>query len=85
MLAKPERDYYLNITLLLLGAVSLLTGIALSLKLPYFIPFLLAAHIKSLHEWASYTLTAVVLLHLLCHLDWFKAMTKKGFDNSNQP
>jgi hypothetical protein len=76
MLSKPERNYYLNITLLLLGTVSVLTGIAMSIDLPYFLPFLLAIHIKLLHEYASYSLTVLVILHLIFHLDWFKAMTK---------
>ena len=79
MLSKPEKSFYLNIALLLLGAVSIFTGLALSLKPPTLMPFLMAMHIKSLHEWASYALTLLIMLHLIFHFDWIKAMTKNKF------
>ena len=77
MLSKPEKSYYLNITLLLLGMFCVLTGIALAIKPSSLMPFLMAIHFKTLHEWVSYALTVLVMLHLLFHLDWIKAMTKK--------
>ncbi|WP_371370860.1 hypothetical protein [Sporomusa aerivorans] len=85
LLSKPEKNYYLNIALLLFGSVSAFTGVALSINLPYLMPFLMAVHIKFLHELASYSLTVLVIFHLIFHFDWFKAMTKKGFDSSNHP
>jgi len=77
MLLKSEKNCYLNIALLVFGAASVLTGIALSLKPPSLMPFLKAINIKALHEWVSYGLTVLVIFHLLFHLDWFKTMTKK--------
>lgn len=77
MLSKPERNYYLNIALLLLGTICVLTGLLLAIKPPALMPFLRAISIKSLHEWTSYALTFLVMLHLAFHLEWIKAMTKK--------
>ena len=77
MLSKPEKNYYLDIALLLFGAVSIATGIAISTKPPALMSFLKAINVKSLHEWSSYALTILVMLHLIFHMDWFKAMTRK--------
>lgn len=77
MLSKPEKNYYLNIVLLLLGTICVLTGIILAIKPHSLMPFFMSIHVKFLHEWASYALTALVMLHLLFHIEWIKAMTKK--------
>lgn len=77
MLSKPERNYYLNILLLFFGIICVLTGIALAIKPPALMPFLMTIHIKSFHEWASYALTVLIMLHLVFHIDWIKAMMKK--------
>jgi cytochrome b561 len=77
MLSKTEKNYFLFIALLILGLMSFLTGILLSVKIPALMPFLKAIHIKSLHEWLSYTLTCLVILHLIFHRDWIKAVVKK--------
>jgi hypothetical protein len=77
MLSKPKRNYCLDIALLLMGTFCALTGIALAIKPHSLMPFLMSIHIKSLHEWTGYVLTVLVMLHLVFHLDWIKAMTKK--------
>ncbi|MBU2702250.1 membrane-bound ClpP family serine protease [Sporomusaceae bacterium BoRhaA] len=83
MLSKPERNYYLNIILLVLGTICVLTGIALAIKPPSLMPFLMSIHIKSLHEWTSYALTILVMFHLAFHLNWIKAMTKNKINKKN--
>lgn len=77
MFLNPKNNAYLNITLIILGAISFLTGFAMSVKLPVLRPYLSAINVKHLHEWVSYTLTLVVILHLLGHLNWFKSLIKK--------
>jgi hypothetical protein len=84
MLSKSEKNYYLDIALLLFGLISIITGIAISIKPPALMPFLKAINIKSLHEWSSYTLTILVLLHLVLHMDWIKAMTKKKINSRHE-
>ncbi|SFL59027.1 DUF4405 domain-containing protein [Pelosinus propionicus] len=77
MLSKPEKNYCLDIALLLFGAVSIATGVAISIKPPALMSFLKAINVKSLHEWSSYALTILLMFHLIFHVDWFKAMTRK--------
>lgn len=79
MLSKAEKNLYLNIALLILGTISVLTGLALSIKIPALMPFLRSINIKNLHEWISYALTIFVVLHLLSHIDWIKVMLKNKF------
>lgn len=85
MLLKPKKNYYLDIALLLFGVVSIMTGIALSIKPPALMPYLRAMNVKSLHEWASYALTLLVILHVVFHMDWIKAMTKNTINPKNNP
>lgn len=77
MILKPKSNAYLNITLIILGAISFLTGFAMSVKLPVLKPFLSTINVKHLHEWVSYILTFFVMLHLVVHLSWFKSLIKK--------
>ena len=83
MFLKPKKQYYLDIALLLFGLVSILTGMALSIKPPALMPYLRAMNVKSLHEWASYALTVFVILHVVFHMDWIKAMTKNTINPKN--
>lgn len=83
MLSKVFKNYYLDIALLLFGVVSALTGIALAIKPPSLMPFLTAIHVGVLHRWVSYALIVLVILHLVFHLDWIKAMTKNKISKNN--
>jgi hypothetical protein len=77
MLSISDQTIYLTIVLIILEAVFLLIGITLSEKPPSLIPFLMYIHIKFLHKWVGYSLTVLVTLHHVFHMDWIKAMTKK--------
>lgn len=83
MLSKPERNLYLNFLMLILGIVTVLTGVILSVK-PVALLSLLRGiiNIKALHEYASYLLTLLVMLHLIFHFEWIKAMIKNKLFSS---
>lgn len=77
MLSKPERNLYLTFLMLILGVVTVLTGVILSIKPPVLLSLLKGiVNIKALHEYASYLLTLLVMIHLVFHSDWVKIMIK---------
>ncbi|MDU2064347.1 MAG: DUF4405 domain-containing protein [Sporomusaceae bacterium] len=72
MISKADINFYLNIALFCLGLISAGTGILLSLKLPE----LRVLPLKPFHEWSSYILTGLVLIHLFFHSGWIKTMVR---------
>lgn len=74
-MTKAEKNYYIDIALLLIGVVCILTGFALAFKPAFLTTILPVFRMKSLHEWTGYLLTVLIVLHLLLHFDWMKSMT----------
>lgn len=75
MYSKPEKNYFINIMLAIIGFTCMLTGIGLALKPTFLMPMLRAIQFKNLHEWTGYVLTILVGWHLLMHSTWIKGMT----------
>lgn len=61
MLSKPERNYYLNISLLFFGVVYVITEIITYINPSALIPFLI--DIKSIQEYTLYALAVLILIH----------------------
>ena len=76
MFSKAEKNYFLNIMLLIIGATCAITGILIDIKPLVLAPILLAIKAKSLHEWSGYLSIILVIVHLIYHFDWIKLMTK---------
>lgn len=76
MFSKAEKNYFLNIMLLIIGAVCAITGILIGIKSPLLASIMLAIKAKQLHEWSGYLFVILVIIHLMYHFDWIKFMTK---------
>lgn len=74
-MTKAEKNYYIDIGLLLIGVVCILTGFALAFKPAFLTTVLPVFRMKSLHEWTGYLLTALIIVHLLLHFSWMQSMT----------
>lgn len=84
MFSKAEKNYLLNIILGTVGLVCILTGILLKLKLPLLTPLLGGLKLKTIHEWMGYIMAALIVLHLLMHMQWIQVITKSVFANRNK-
>ena len=74
MLSKPEKNYFVNITLTVMALVCIVTGFLLDFKSNAF-------NAKSLHIWLGYILTAILAIHFLMHVEWIAKLTKTIFQN----
>ena len=84
MASKVEKNYLINMMLLIIGFACIVTGIGLALKPGFLMPFLVAIKFKSLHEWTGYILTVLLGVHLLMHSEWIKSMTNKMFSSKKK-
>ena len=84
MITKADKNYFLNITLFIIGIVCMVTGVLLAFKPQLLMPFILAIKAKTLHEWTGYLFILLVMGHLLFHFDWIKALTKNMRGNSKK-
>ncbi|MCE5286268.1 MAG: hypothetical protein LLG02_10535 [Pelosinus sp.] len=74
MIAKVEKNYFLDILLGIIGFVCIMTGLIIDFRLQAFLGFF--GMVKNLHIWAGYALATLVSLHVLWHFAWLQAMTK---------
>lgn len=77
MISKTDKNYFIDIMLVIIGFACMFTGVALALKPAFLMPILGAIKFKSLHEWTGYVLTVLVGWHILMHSEWISSMTKK--------
>jgi cytochrome c biogenesis protein CcdA len=84
MFSKVEKNYLINIMLVIVGFACIFTGIGLAFKPGFLMPILIAIKIKSLHEWTGYILTVLLGWHILMHSDWIKFMTSNMFSNKKK-
>ena len=84
MVAKAEKNYFLNISLFIIGTVCMITGVFLAIKPQVLMPLIIAIKAKSLHEWTGYLFILLVMFHLFFHFDWVKALTKNVRGNSKK-
>lgn len=78
---KMERKYYVDILLAVVFLVCMITGYILLFK-GSFAPYLNRGSIgvvKELHEWSSYGITVLIVIHFWENFSWLKTMTKKYF------
>lgn len=75
MFSQAEKNYCLDIVLLIIGMVCLLTGLAIAQKPSFLAAFASPSKMKFLHEWSGYLFTALIALHLALHVKWIKHMT----------
>lgn len=79
MFSKAEKNYLINIALGIAALVCILSGFLLKIKVPALMPLLGALNIKTLHEGSGYLMTALVVVHILTHVEWIRALSKKMF------
>ncbi len=81
MFSKVEKNYLINVMLMIVGFACIFTGIALAFKPAFLMPLLTAIKFKSLHEWTGYIITVLIGWHILMHSDWIMSMTNAMFSN----
>lgn len=74
MLSKPEKNYFINITLTVMALVCIVTGFLLDFRLNVF-------NAKLLHIWSGYIMTGILALHFLMHVEWIANLTKTILHN----
>lgn len=86
MFNKPEKDYLINVVLIIMTVVCIVTGFMLTSGpfSSYFtsgngIDFRLYGETRNLHTWTGYILTGLFVLHLLMHYKWIILLSKKFF------
>lgn len=84
MVAKAEKNYFLNISLFIIGTICMITGVFLAIKPQVLMPFIIAIKAKTMHEWTGYLFILLTMLHLVFHFDWVKALTKNVRGNSKK-
>jgi len=77
MYSKVEKNYFINIMLVIIGFTCMFTGVALAFKPGFLMSFLAAIKFKSLHEWTGYVLIVLIGWHILMHSEWIKTVTDK--------
>ena len=75
---RASRNYWIDLSMALLGMVLLVSSILLWVVLPqgYFRSRLIWLEI---HKWSGLALTSTVALHLLVHRRWLWRMTMRQF------
>lgn len=81
MFSKIEKNYLVNMMLVIIGFACIFTGIGLAFKPGFLMPILIAIKVKSLHEWTGYILTVLLGVHILMHSEWITSMTSKMFSS----
>ncbi len=81
MLQHPERNYFINVALSIMGFICAVTGILLYFRPRFINNFASSINYRQLHIWTGFIITALVLVHLLMHTTWIKNMTKNIFTN----
>lgn len=79
IMVNPKIDYFLDIFLGISFILSALSGIVM-----YFVPWgseqivlgISRSNWPIVHEWSSFIMAGLVLLHLIFHLKWIGQMTR---------
>lgn len=74
MFSKSEKNYFINIVLVVMALVCIVTGFLLDSRSGAF-------NVRTLHTWSGYIMTGVLAIHLLMHIDWVANLTKTIFHN----
>lgn len=69
MLSKPEKNYFINISLIVMSIVCIVTGFMLDSRSGFI-------NVTKLHIWSGYIMTGILAIHLLMHVDWIVNLTK---------
>jgi hypothetical protein len=81
MFSKPEKNYFLDLALGVVGLICVLTGLGLKFHPLVLETILSGKFMKPLHEWSGYIVVLLVLLHLGMHGQWLQSFTQKIFSN----
>lgn len=84
-MANPKVDYFIDLILGISFAVSVFSGIVM-----YVIPWgseqavlgIIRSSWPTIHEWSSFIMAGLVLIHLALHFRWIGHMTKSIFCKS---
>lgn len=76
MFSQAEKNYFIDIVLLIIGVTCLVTGIAIDLKPSFLLALAAPSKLKFLHIWSGYLFTGLIVLHLLHHVQWIRHMSK---------
>jgi hypothetical protein len=82
MTSKNEKNYLLDVSLLITGLACLISGILLHIRPEFTISSL--TYIRPLHIWIGYVASAIILIHLLMHSSWINSVTKKLFSDKKK-
>lgn len=74
MLSKPEKNYFVNIVLIVMSLVCIVTGFLLDARTNVF-------NVRTLHIWSGYIMTGLFAIHILMHIEWLTNLTKTIFRN----
>lgn len=76
MLSKPEKNYFINVGLGIITLVCIGSGIILAAR-PAFVMNAVQVPWQQLHALTGYGMIVGVVVHLLMHSKWIKAVTSK--------
>ncbi|ODA42359.1 hypothetical protein [Desulfosporosinus sp. BG] len=69
MFSKPEKNYFINISLIVMSLVCIVTGFLLDSRSNLF-------NVNTLHIWSGYIMAGILVIHLLMHIGWIVNLTK---------
>lgn len=79
-LSKPEKNYFLNVGLAIITFICIGSGFILVLR-PAFVMNAIQLPWQQLHALTGYGMVVGVVVHLLMHSKWIKAVTSKIVSN----
>lgn len=74
-----RRNFWLDVILLISGAICIGTGLSLDFYLLPAGDFEIRYQMRQIHIYSGYVLSAGIILHVAWHAGWFKAAARQFF------